>query len=285
MSATASVNAIVERYHTGATDYARYWAPVLEATSRRLLERLDEFVAAAGDEVRLLDVGTGTGTLALAAAARWPGSHVIASDAAEGMIDVARSRAAEAGLADDGRLTFVQGPADELPLPDASLDAVVSSFVFQLVPNRLAALREAFRLLRPGGRLAYVTWLDRESREPFLPMEEFDEAVLDLQIEEPEEPAEAHAGDVLSARAASSQLRRAGFRDVAAHEDELVYDWTFDSYLDYKLAYDERALLSMLSTEQLARLERLARERLARLSPADFRWHAPIVFATGVRPG
>lgn len=279
------MSAIVERYDTGAADYARYWAPVLEATSRRLLERLDDFVADAGGRVRLLDVGTGTGTLALAAAARWPDAQVIASDAAPGMLTVARSRATDHGLATDERLTFVHGPADELPLPDGSVDAVVSSFVLQLVPDRLAALREAHRVLRPGGRLAYVTWLDRESREPFLPMEEFDEAVLDLQIDEPEEEAETHAGDVLSARAASSQLRRAGFRDVAAREDELVYQWTFESYLDYKLAYDERALLSALSTEQQARLEQIARDRLGRLSSSDFRWHAPIVFATGVRPG
>jgi hypothetical protein len=70
-----------------------------------------------------------------------------------------------------------------------------------------------------------------------------------------------------------------------AREDQLVYDWTFESYLDYKLAYDERALLSTLSTEQQARLEQIARDRLGRLSPSDFRWHAPIVFATGRRPG
>lgn len=278
------MSAIVERYDTNAADYARYWAPVLEATSRRLLERLDAFVADAGGRVRLLDVGTGTGTLALAAAARWPEAHVIASDAAQGMLTVARSRADENGLAAGGRLSFVHGPADSLPVPDGSVDAVISSFVLQLVPDRLAALREAYRLLRPGGRLAYVTWLDRESREPFLPMEEFDEAVLDLQIEEPDEPAEDHAGDVVSARAASSQLRRAGFRDVSAREDVLEYDWTLESYLDYKLAYDERSLVSMLSAEQRARLEQLARERLVRLKPTEFRWHAPIVFASGIRP-
>ena len=278
------MNAIVERYDTNAGDYARYWAPVLEATSRRLLDLLDGFVAQIDGEVRVLDVGTGTGTLALAAAARWPGAEVIASDAAQGMLDVARSRAAENGLSATDRLRFVHGPADLLPLPDGSVDLVISSFVLQLVPDRLAALREAHRLLRPGGRLAYVTWLDREAREPFVPMEEFDEAVLDLGVDEPDEPAEDHAGDVPSARAASSQLRRAGFRGVSAHEDQLVYDWTLESYLDYKLAYDERALMSMLTAEQRSRLEQLARQRLARLSPTEFRWHAPIVFARGDRP-
>jgi SAM-dependent methyltransferase len=271
------VNAIVERYDTNASDYARYWAPVLEATSRRLLDLLDGFVAQIDGEVRVLDVGTGTGTLALAATARWPGAEVIASDAAQGMLDVARSRAAENRLSATDRLRFVHGPADLLPLPDRSVDLVISSFVLQLVPDRLAALREAHRLLRPGGRLAYVTWLDSKTREPFVPME-------DLGVDEPEEPAEDHAGDVPSARAASSQLRRAGFRGVSAQEDQLVYDWTLESYLDYKLAYDERALMSMISAEQRSRLEQLARQRLARLSASDFRWHAPVVFARGDRP-
>ncbi|HSH21233.1 MAG TPA: methyltransferase domain-containing protein [Candidatus Caenarcaniphilales bacterium] len=277
------MNAIVDRYDRDAEDYARYWAPVLEPTARRLLHLVDDAVAAEDGRPTILDVGTGTGSLALAATARWPHARVIGTDAAAGMVGVARVRAAEAGLAGPERLAFVQGAADALPLSDAAVDVVVSSFVFQLVPDRLAALREAWRVLRAGGRLAYVTWLDRETREPFLPMEEFDEAVLDLGIEEPEEPPEQHAGDVPSSRAAANQLRRAGFRDVVAREDVLAYDWTPDSYLEYKLAYDERALLSTLDTAGRQRLAADARRRLARLSPADFRWRPPIVFVTGRR--
>ena len=285
MSAT---NAIVERYDTYALDYARYWAPVLEPTSGRLLDEVASFVeraeAGSTSPVRVLDVGSGTGVLALAAASRWPRAQVVASDAAGGMLDIARERARAAGLNDVERLAFVVGEAASLPLPDATVDVVVSSFVFQLVPDRLAALREALRVLRPGGRLAYVTWLDREARRPFPPTDEFDEAVLELGVEEPDLEEEVHAGDVPSARSAANELRRAGFRRVGAREDELVYQWLVEGYLEYKLAYDERSLLSRLSDEQQRQLEESARERLGRLPADDFRWHAPIVFARGERP-
>jgi len=276
------VNAIVARYDADAADYERYWAPVLEATARRLLDHVDPFVARRNGRARVLEVGVGTGTLVLAALERWPQVEVIATDAARGMLDLARARVNAARPAET-RVSFVEGPADALPLADASVDLVVSTFVLQLVPDRLAALREAKRLLRPGGTVAYLTWLDRDSRQPFKPGDEFDEAVYDLQIDEPEVADEPHAGDVRSGRTATNELRRAGFVRASAAEDELVHDWTLENYLDYKLAYDERALLSALSRSQRARLERNARDRLSRLSRRDFRWHAPVVFARAMK--
>jgi ubiquinone/menaquinone biosynthesis C-methylase UbiE len=278
------MNAIVERYDSSAFDYARYWGPVLEATSRRLLDEVAP-IAARDQAARVVDVGSGTGALAIAAVDRWPLAEIVASDAAEGMLNVARARAVEAGLDSGSRLKFIVGAADGLPLPDASADVVISSFVFQLVPDRSAALREALRILRPGGRLAYVTWLDRDSGGPFRPAEEFDEAVLDLAIDELDLDEEPHAGDVPSPKAAVKELRGAGFVAAKAREDELVYDWTAEAYLEYKLAYDERALMSILDADQQRRLEEGARRRLATLPAADFRWHAPIVFARGMRPG
>jgi ubiquinone/menaquinone biosynthesis C-methylase UbiE len=270
------VSGVVDRYNSGAREYERWWAPVLEATSRRLVEYV-EWYAAGGPPggASVLEVGTGTGTLARAVLKSWPGVDVIASDAAAGMLEVARDQLGELG---GTRLRLVQGPAGELPLADASVDLVVSSFVLQLVPDRLAALREARRVLRPRGLVAYVTWLDREDYG-FDPRAEFDEAVLELNVDESDDGDEVCAGDVPSARAAAAQLRRAGFRDVVAREDELEYDWTVDSYLDYKFAYDERALMAMLSEDQRQTLQRRARERLSPLPPEAFRWRPPIVFA------
>jgi ubiquinone/menaquinone biosynthesis C-methylase UbiE len=277
------VNSIVARYDAEAADYARYWSPVLEATARRLLDYVDPFVAQRQGRVRVLEVGCGTGTLLLAALERWPLAGFVATDPARGMLELARRRvlAARPG---ESRVEFVDGHADALPIDAGSVDLLISSFVLQLVPDRLAALREAARVLDASGMVSYVTWLDRDSRRPFIPAEEFDEAVYDLEIDEPQGADEPHAGDVRSGRTATNELRRAGFVRASATEDELIHAWTHESYLDYKLAYDERSLVSSLDASQRERLEQNARERLSRLKERDFRWHAPVVFARALKP-
>lgn len=278
------MNPIVARYDADAADYARYWAPVLERTAQRLLDYVEPFVAKRGGRVRVLEVGAGTGSLLLAAMERWPLAEFVATEPARGMLDVAEKRVLTARPS-ESRVVFLEGLADSLPIGDASIDLVISSFVMQLVPDRLAALREAARVIEPTGMVSYVTWLDRDSRRPFAPAEEFDEAVYDLEIEEPEGADEPHAGDVRSGRTATDELRRAGFVRASATEDELVYAWTFESYLAYKLAYDERSLIQTLTDAQKTRLEANARERLGRLKERDFRWHAPVVFARATKPG
>lgn len=277
------MSGIVDRYDSGAAEYAQYWAPVLASTSARLLDAVDEYFPGTG-RLRLLDVGAGIGTLAMTALERWPHVEVTATDAAAGMLDHARARAEAEGLDLGNRLSFAVGPAEELPLPNASADVAVSSFVLQLVPDRLAALAEIRRVLRPSGVLIYVTWLDRDAREPFKASDEFDEAVYDLDVDEPDESDEGIAGDVRSGRAAADELRRAGFVRASAREETLEYEWTMESYLDYKLDYDERAFLSTLTEEQRRELERNARIRLAKLPPSAFRWQAPVVFARGFAP-
>ena len=106
---------------------------------------------------------------------------MVASDASEGMLTLATGRAEELGLGIE-RLSIAVGSAEELPFDSGSFDAVVSSFALQLVPDRLAALTEIRRVLRPGGMFAYVTWLDRDAREKFRAADEFDEAVYALNI-------------------------------------------------------------------------------------------------------
>ena len=272
------MSTITDRYDRNARLYARHWAPVLAPTVRRLLDVASPWLPPDGAGATILDVGAGTGSLTLAAARRWPAADIVALDPSTGMLAVAGTTFG--GLV--SRPQRLTGAADAVPLPDGSVDVALSSFVLQLVPDRPAALREIRRVLRPGGRLAYVTWLD-EAR-PFAPDDVFDEAVLDLDVDEPDEPDEDRTGDVPSPSAAAAELRRAGFRAAGGRRDTLEHRWSPAGYLDYKLAYDEVALVSSLDRSGRARLRALARERLDGLAADDFVWRAGVVVAWGQRP-
>lgn len=91
----------------------------------------------------ILDVGCGTGRLLREAGKRWPYASRIGVDAAEGMINVARSLAPE--------VTFHVAMAEALPLPDASVNLVLSTFSFHHWPDQAGGIREVGRVLRPSG--------------------------------------------------------------------------------------------------------------------------------------
>ena len=155
-----------ERFDRFSAGYARWWAPVLAPAVAELLDAAQPSLA--GGE-RLIDIGTGTGQLALGAIARWPGVSVVGADASAGMAGVADAEADRLlSGAERGRFRSVVAFADTLPFGDREFDGALSSFVFQLVPNRARALREARRVLRPGATLAYVSWL--EDDRLFAPM-------------------------------------------------------------------------------------------------------------------
>jgi arsenite methyltransferase len=97
---------------------------------------------------QVLDVGCGAGIDALLAARRvGPSGHVTGLDLLPEM--VARARAHAAGI---GNVTFVEGEMEAIPLPDDSVDAIISNGVINLSARKMRALFECARVLRPGGR-------------------------------------------------------------------------------------------------------------------------------------
>lgn len=100
----------------------------------------------------VLDLGSGGGLDVLLAAARvGPQGFVYGLDMTDAMLEVAQRNAERAGAAN---VAFLKGDIESIPLPDASVDVIISNCVINLAPDKGQVLSEAFRVLRPGGRLA-----------------------------------------------------------------------------------------------------------------------------------
>jgi arsenite methyltransferase len=100
----------------------------------------------------VLDLGSGAGADVLISARRvGPTGRAIGLDMTDEMLALARTGAAQAGVAN---AEFVKGYLEEIPLPDASVDVVISNCVINLAADKTRVLREAVRVLVPGGRFA-----------------------------------------------------------------------------------------------------------------------------------
>ena len=273
------------RYDRIAEGYAAWWAPVHRPGTIGLLDEVEPDVAAGAR--RLLDVGCGTGTMAVEAVRRWPGVRVDGVDASAGMLEIAEREATRLPAEDRHRLRHRQALADELPFDDGTFDLALSAFVLQLVPSRYRALREMRRVLRPGARLAYVTWLRGGDR--FRPDDAYDEARQAVGLEprwdddDADDDADPGNDDVPSPEAAVAQLRRAGFTGATARGSMLVHPFTPDGYLGFLARFDDEDEFSSLPADQREALEHHVLERLRALPPESLVMRLPIVYATGTR--
>jgi arsenite methyltransferase len=109
-------------------------------------------VADLRDGETVLDLGSGAGADVLISARRVaPTGRAIGLDMTDEMLDLARANAAQAGVEN---VEFLQGYLEAMPLPDSSVDVVISNCVINLSGDKPLVLREAARVLRPGGRFA-----------------------------------------------------------------------------------------------------------------------------------
>jgi arsenite methyltransferase len=100
----------------------------------------------------VLDLGSGAGADVLISAERvGPTGKAIGLDMTDEMLSLARANATDAGVRN---VDFIKGHIEDIPLPDASVDVVISNCVINLSGDKPQVLREAARVLRPGGRFA-----------------------------------------------------------------------------------------------------------------------------------
>jgi ubiquinone/menaquinone biosynthesis C-methylase UbiE len=265
-------------YDQYAEAYRDWWGPVIAPAAISLLDRLGPRFS--GDaELEILDVGTGTGTLLLAALERWPRARGMGVDPAERMLDLARAAAAQRdGVAD--RMRTAVGAAGDLPVADASFDLAISSFVIQLVPSRAAAVREMARVLRPGGTAAIVTW--QAEHEPFPPDEAFEDAAWELRITLPEISSDARP--YASPAAAAAELRRAGLTRVTARTEWLEHRYTPESYAGVLEHWIEDDLFRGLRWDKRRRLRTRLLSKLRGIDREALVWRRPLVSVIGQRP-
>lgn len=219
---------------------------------------------------RVLDVACGTGVLAREAAGRVGGVGLVTGlDRNEGMLAMAR-RIAPA-------VAWKAGRAEQLPFPDASFDAVVSQFGLMFFDDRVQALREMRRVLKPGGRLAVAVWDRLENSPGYAAMAGLLERLFGRRI-----ASELHApfalGDPEALRGLFAETGL-GKAKVAAHAGMARFPsieaWVRTDVKGWTLA-------DLIDDDQYALLQREAAVALQRYAKADgiVMFEAPALIAT-----
>jgi SAM-dependent methyltransferase len=140
----------------------RKWHAHIAAFSRGGTEAILE-AAQLRPGLRVLDLACGVGDPALSIAEKVaPSGRVTATDLGPGMMSLAEELARKRGISN---IEFREANAEALPFPDGSYDVLTCRFGIMFFPDLAKALRECFRMLRPGGRAAFVAWGKKE--QPF----------------------------------------------------------------------------------------------------------------------
>jgi arsenite methyltransferase len=161
----------------------------------------------------VLDLGSGGGIDVLLSAKRvGPTGKVYGLDMTDEMLELARENQRKAGVTN---VEFLKGTIEAIPLPDQSMDVIISNCVINLSTDKDQVLREAFRVLRPGGRFAVSDVVSRGN-------------VADDIRRNTELWVGCIAG-ALDENEYAERLRRAGFEDVSVEPWRVYADGTFAS--------------------------------------------------------
>ncbi len=221
--------------------------------SRRLATPLLKF-AGLKDGDRVLDVGSGTGAVALAVLQDAPASRVVGIDPSPAYVAHARTRVGS------GHATFEEGDAQRLRFPDGSFDVTLALLVVNFIPDREAAVREMARVTRPGGVVAAAVWDYGDRMEMLRAF--WDEAVA---LDPATEPKDERHMPTCRPGELAALWRGQGLLDV--REEPLVIPLTFSSFEDFWSPFQEGqgpagAHVASLSEGSRRDLEQRLRRRL-----------------------
>jgi len=252
---------LTDRYNREAYAYRDLWGPVLRIAGRQLLHELAETPVE-----RIVDVGTGVGSLLPDVRGAFPGAFLLGVDRARGMLQLAPSGVPLAVM-----------DARQLALPPVSVDLVLMVFMLFHLETPMDGLREAHRVLRHGGRVGTVTWGgELESNATRIWTE-----CLDAHGAIEADPATAtRHTHVDTPEKIESLLRIAGFTSPHCWVDELVSTLDLEHLLSLRTSMGS-AKPRFDSLDPLTReaCVATARRRMERLADEDFVARARIVYA------
>jgi SAM-dependent methyltransferase len=184
------------------------WGPAIEDWLGKATEQMLD-AAQVGTGSRILDVAAGAGGQTLVAARRvGPSGYVLATDIAPALLEYAERSAAAEGLAN---VATQELDGEDLAVPEAAFDAVISRVGLIYFPNQQAALAGMRRALRPGGRLSAVVYSTADRNEFFSVPVGIVRRCAQLPPPAPGQPGPFSLG---APGVAEETLSRAGFRDV-----------------------------------------------------------------------
>ena len=133
-------------------EYAERYAKSSARRNKRIARMFTNWLAQQGfEEGTILDVGCGSGDIAIAIASTFPRARIAGMDLSEPMLKFSQSGAEKAGVAD--RVSFRKGDAKSMPFEDKSFDVVISLNTFHLIDDPVGMLNEVERVLKPNGLL------------------------------------------------------------------------------------------------------------------------------------
>jgi len=210
---------IIRQEWRDAAPFWRKWSSQLAFQSRQATELVVQG-AALSPGLHVLDLASGSGEPALSvSAAIGPQGRVIATDLLLEMLEVAQENAAARGLTN---IDFRAADAEQLPFPGGLFDRVTCRFGIMFIPDVQKALREMRRVLKPGGRVSFVTWgpLDENPLfglmiRPFL-------KYVDVPPPAPDSP---HVFRFSSEEKLTQTISAAGFQEVQATKHKINWPW------------------------------------------------------------